>query len=158
MLYFPSSFQLLDRDILYFPCSHHIYEIIIRATFEVNYLVTFGSDILIFKRFQQFWQKVNINDLNTGLEDIIVNEKLNDITNDNMLIFYMDQSRTPHNGYYYRKLLELAVIFLGGISFQWPGAMHLLKIFIFRQQLKLTKNEEYSFCTICLFLIRLFVY
>jgi len=162
--------QLLERDILYFPCRHHIYEIILRSAFEVNFVVTSGPDIQIFKRFQQFLPKININNYNTGLEDIIVSEKLNDITNV-MLLFYMDQLRKPHNRDY-RELLELAVILLGGtttrgISFQYPGAMHhtrwiskaiySLKIFIFRKQFKLKKNEEDSIRSICIFLIRLYI-
>ncbi|KAL4141736.1 hypothetical protein QTP88_004317 [Uroleucon formosanum] len=153
--------QLLERDILYFPCRHHIYEIILRSAFEVNFVVTSGPDIQIFKRFQQFWPKVNINNYNTGLEDIIVSEKLNDITNV-MLLFYMDQLRKPHNRDDYRELLELAVIFLGGtpthgISFKYPGAMHharwiskaiySLKIFIFQDSIR----------SICIFLIRLYI-
>jgi len=40
--------QLLERDILYFPCRHHIYEIILRSAFEVNLVVTSGPDIQIF--------------------------------------------------------------------------------------------------------------
>jgi len=60
-----------------------------------------------------FWPKVDINNYNTGLEDIIISEKLNDITNV-MLLFYMDQLRKLHNRDDYRELLELAVIFLGG--------------------------------------------
>lgn len=37
------SEQLLERDILYFPCRHHILEIILRAAFEALLVLTFKS-------------------------------------------------------------------------------------------------------------------
>jgi len=90
-----------------------------------------------------------------------------------LLFFYTDQLRKSHNRDDYRELLELAVIFLGGspprgISFQYPGAMHHArwmskaiyspKIFVFRKQFKFKKNEKDSIRSICIFLIRLYVY
>lgn len=39
--------QLLGCDILYFPCRHHIYKIILRAVFD--FMVTSGPGVQIFK-------------------------------------------------------------------------------------------------------------
>lgn len=72
----------------------------------------------------------------------------------------------------YRELLELIVIFLGdipprGIFFRVPGAIHharwmakaiySLKIFLFRDEFKLTANEKSGFSDICLFIVSTYV-
>jgi hypothetical protein len=77
--------QLFERDILYFPCKYHIYKNLFGSAFEVTFVIMSGKDIQIFKHFQQFWPKVNVNNYNTGLEDKIVSEKLNYAT---MLFLY----------------------------------------------------------------------
>lgn len=105
------------------------------------------STKLVIREIAVFWQKARI-------------------------IFCMYQLRLFHYRQDYRELLELAVILLGGIPtpsiyFQYPVAMHharwiskaiySLKIFMFRNQFKLTKSEENSFGAICIFLIRLYI-
>lgn len=69
----------------------------------------------------------------------------------------------------YREFLELIIIFLGetpsrGIHFRQPGAYHFarwmskaiycLKIYLFRQQFKLTQREEKALKRICCFIIK----
>jgi hypothetical protein len=72
----------------------------------------------------------------------------------------------------YRELLELTVIFLGGIpargvKFMAPGAIHharwmakalySLKIWLFRGQFKLTAREEKGLHDVCMFVVLLYV-
>lgn len=72
----------------------------------------------------------------------------------------------------YREFLELILIFLGGCSLtkiriKTPGAIHhakwmakalySLKIYLFRDQFNLSKNEEKGLKDVCIFLIRNFL-
>ncbi|CAH0562819.1 unnamed protein product [Brassicogethes aeneus] len=72
----------------------------------------------------------------------------------------------------YKKLLTLTIIFLGGvpnkrISFRAPAGLHrarwmaksiyCLKIFMFRDQFKLTKNELKAITEICVFVVTIYV-
>jgi len=41
--------QLLQREILYLPCHHHIYEIILKSVFNFKLSGTSGPDVDIFK-------------------------------------------------------------------------------------------------------------
>jgi len=53
------SEQLLQRNILYMSCRHHIFEIVLRSVFEMKFgITTSGPDVPIFKRFRQFWSNV----------------------------------------------------------------------------------------------------
>lgn len=45
----------LGRDLLWLPCRHHMYEVILRAAFEVKMGGTSAPNVLLFKRFQQEW-------------------------------------------------------------------------------------------------------
>lgn len=71
----------------------------------------------------------------------------------------------------YKELLDLVIIFLGGIpakgvSFRQPAGLHrarwmakaiyALKIFLFRGQFKLTPREERGIREICFFTIRVY--
>jgi len=72
----------------------------------------------------------------------------------------------------YRELLELVIIFLGGtpqrgIHFMAPGAIHharwmakalyVLKIYLFRDQFRLTAYENRGIRDVCVFIVRLYV-
>ncbi|XP_057710018.1 uncharacterized protein LOC130927913 [Corythoichthys intestinalis] len=72
----------------------------------------------------------------------------------------------------YRELLELVIIFLGGspprgVHFRIPGAIHharwmakalyALKIYLFREQFKLTAHENKGIRDVCVFIVPLYV-
>lgn len=85
-----------------------------------------------------------------------------------MNIFYQNQLTKfqPRNDY--KELLNLAIIFLGGIPergipIRIPGGLHwarwmdLLKIYLFRDQFKLSKKEETRIREACIFTIKVYV-
>ena len=45
--------QMLERDLLYLPCRHHIYELILRAVFENKMPGTTGPNVAIFNNFKK---------------------------------------------------------------------------------------------------------
>lgn len=163
--------QKLEKDLLYLPCRHHIYELVLKCAFEVCIGVSSGPDIPLFKRFQQAWPKIDLHLYESGIQDEHVRKIIGD-NHDHILQFCLDQIQLHHPREDYKELLELAVIFLGGqpstgISFRIPGAFHharwmakaiyCLKIFLFRSQFRLTSHEQHGIKDICIFLLRLYI-
>lgn len=162
----------LGRNILYFPCRHHIYELILRSVFDTKLDEKSTSpNVQLFKRFQQSWSKFNLLNFKSGMEDQSVIDKLSVLAEDTKQ-FAMQNVQEHHPREDYRELLELTIIFLGGlpprgISFRVPGAFHharwmakaiyCLKIFLFRKEFTLTEEEETGIRDVCVFLVTLYV-
>ena len=58
--------RLIDKDLLYFICRHHIYELVLRSTFEIKFGKTTGPEIQLFKNFGDVWESVDKKKLRTG--------------------------------------------------------------------------------------------
>jgi len=163
--------HFLEKDLLYFPCRHHIYEIILKSVFDEKMGTTTGSNVLIFKKFQNAWPEINVQNYQSG----IINEKVkghlgNDLSRIIDLLRNNLENQQPREDY--REFLELALIFVGesparGVSFRVPGAVHharwmakgiyCLKIFLFRGQFSMSLQDENAICDICLFLVSLYI-
>ncbi|KAL4141447.1 hypothetical protein QTP88_004085 [Uroleucon formosanum] len=163
--------QLLEREIVYLPCRHHIYEIVLKSVFDLKLSGTSGPDMAIFKSFQLAWITMDTKMFNSGIENCIVMGSVNDVCDD-IIKFSIDRLEENHPRDDYREFLELTVIFLGGIlpngiHFKKPGAIHharwmakaiySLKIYLFREQFRLTVKEETALRNICIFIIRLYI-
>lgn len=162
----------LNKELLYLPCRHHIYEIILRSVFELKMKHhSSGPEIQLFKRFQIEWNKMDLTKFSCGVEDDEVKIILNDVIC-NVKTFCSNELKQNYSRDDYKEFLELALIFLGGdeqskITFKTPGAIHharwlakalySFKIYLFRKQFKLTKTEEKGLRDICIFLIRLYI-
>ena len=162
--------QKLERDILYLPCRHHIYEIILKTVFDNIVGQSFGPGILIFKDFREEWATMDKLKFTPGISDEYVKEKLSNITD--LLDFSMKCLKEQQLREDYRELLELMVIFLGGIpprgiSFRMPGAFHharwmakgiyCLKIYLFRNQFLIAKKGIERIRDVCIFVVYLYV-
>lgn len=64
----------LKRKLIWLPCRHHIFEIVLRAVFEVYWPVTSGPNVSIFGRFKTFWDKIDQSNYETGVKDEFVND------------------------------------------------------------------------------------
>ncbi|XP_050524154.1 uncharacterized protein LOC126895887 [Daktulosphaira vitifoliae] len=163
--------QWLEKNILYFPCHHHIYEIILKCTFHAKFGVTSGPNVPLFLCFQKSWPKINTENYKSGIDDRFIFEKLQSSI-DHILEFCLNQLKLSHFREDYREFLELTVIFLNGVPprgvlFRAPGAIHharwmskalyTLKIFIFREEFKLTQKKYNSISRICIFLVNLYI-
>jgi len=72
--------HLLQHNILYVPCRHHIFEIVLRSVFEVKFgITTSGPDVPIFKRFREFWSKVNTTNFEPGIRNEYVEKLLHNV-------------------------------------------------------------------------------
>ncbi|XP_039315242.1 uncharacterized protein LOC120359881 isoform X1 [Solenopsis invicta] len=161
--------QKLDRDILFLACRHHIFEIVLQGVFdEIQLFPSKGPDVPLFKRFKNTWKDIDQTQYLTWLSDASVREMLKDDANEILLYAKKKiEEDLPRDDY--QEFLELIIIFLGetpsrGIHFHQPGACHLarwmakaiycLKIYMFRQQFKLTHKEEKALRRICCFIIK----
>lgn len=164
--------QRLERDILFLACRHHIYELVLQGVFlEVKLYPSTGPDILLFKRFQHAWEKIDKTKFSTSVSDSYIHDILKDEADE--IISYAKNKLTedlPRDDY--QEFLELVIIFLGGvpprgITFRQPGPYHLarwmakaiysLKLFIFKNQFKLNSREETSLKDICCFIVKCYV-
>ncbi|KAJ8686121.1 hypothetical protein QAD02_021915 [Eretmocerus hayati] len=61
--------QLLESELLYLPCRHHIYEIILGCAFKLKIPKTVGPEVQLFKRFQSSWDNIDKDRLKIPEED-----------------------------------------------------------------------------------------
>ncbi|XP_044590570.1 uncharacterized protein LOC123269107 [Cotesia glomerata] len=152
-IYYGAGVELekaLGRELIWLPCRQQT-----------------GPNVPIFNRFKGFWNKIDKSKFKAGIEDTAVDQALSDIT-DEILGFIGEYLQKYHPRSDYREFLELSSVFLGivpkeNFSFKSPGAMsharwmskaiYCLKIFIFREEFKLTTYEINSLREICKFII-----
>lgn len=91
-------------------CHHHIYELVLRCVFEEKF-GTSGPNIPFFKKFQEYWSKLNTSNYNAGIEDSNICTALSYTKND-VLQFAFDHSKKEQFRKDYRELLELTIIYL----------------------------------------------
>jgi len=160
--------QFIDSDLLYLPCRHHIFELLLKSVFDLKLkLPTTGPDVPIFKRFQQQWPTLNTQNYYIGLNDTVVKSLVEN--KKDLIIEFCNKELKERQC---RELLELTVIFLGvipprGITFRYPGAFHharwmpkaiySFKIFLFQNQFQCQAKERNAFRDICIFLINIYV-
>lgn len=164
--------KILEKDILFIPCRHHIFEIILKAVFEAKMpFVTSGPNVLIFKKFQEFWPKIDTTKFESGIED----EKIKDILIprcNEIRVFVEKTLQTAQPRDDYKEFLILTLIFLGilppcGVKFRIPGAFHharwmakaiySLKIYLFRKQFKMTAKKLDALRDVCVFIVTTYV-
>ena len=162
--------QILDQDLLYFPCRHHVYELVLRSVFELKMSKSSAPDVPLFKKFQKAWSTINKSNYRSCVEDTYVCEKLQDTNLILDFCFHTINQKHPRGDYV--EFLEVMIIFLGGTltkgnSFKVPGAFHharwmakaiyVLKIYLFREEFLLSNEEIGSIKDICLFIANLYI-
>jgi len=147
----------IGRELLNLACRHHISEIMLEKVFSLND-VSKSPNMEIFGHFRDFWPRVDQAAFSTALQDeataTVVAPWKNEIIDfavQQLLIF---QPRDD-----YQELLELTIIFLGGvpargIHFRYPGAIHRarwmaraiysLKMWLFRKEFELPQRSGSS--------------
>ncbi|XP_050545362.1 uncharacterized protein LOC126907801 isoform X1 [Daktulosphaira vitifoliae] len=163
--------RLLEKELLYLPCRHHIFEIILRSIFDNKISCSTGKDVLIFKRFQQAWNNLNKENFKPHIFDSNIKEMIEPELQ-KIIIFVENNLNTVQPRNDYKEFLELTLIFLGVKShnspfFHKPGAIHharwmakaiySLKIYLFRDEFKLNSRETQGLRDVCLFLVLVYV-
>lgn len=162
---------LIDKDLLYFICRHHMYEIVLKCVFEIKFGISTGPDVPLFREFGCSWKSIDKTKYELGISDTFLKESLQDVR-EQILDFCAEYLKKDLIRSDYKEFLELINIFLGGQSlsgatFHPPGAIHharwmakaiyCLKMFIFRKQfLSNKKNDEIKCRDVCIFIIRVY--
>ena len=120
----------IGKRLLSFACRHHMFEIVLEHVFSLTLpAASTGPDVQIFKRFQGQWAFIDQTTLRTGLEDAVVRLKITEGIKEEVLAFSQQQLEEVHPRDDYKELLQLTVIFLGGvpaggIRFRAPAGLH----------------------------------
>ncbi|XP_043279806.1 uncharacterized protein [Venturia canescens] len=62
--------QMLKKSILYLPCRHHIFEIVLKSVFNAKLKsLSTGPDEPIVKRFKDSWSKIDSTAFRIGIDD-----------------------------------------------------------------------------------------
>src|SRR6218665_275094 len=149
--------QKVGRKLLHLACRHHILELILAHVFSLHD-VSKSPNIEIFTHFKEYWPQIDHTGYCTALEDqslaaVIAPWK------DSVIAFAVCELEEYQSRDDYRELLELTIIFLGGIPprgihFLYPGAVHRarwmtkaiysIKMVLFRNQYNLQKQQKAS--------------
>lgn len=165
--------KLMNRTLMYLPCRHHIYELVLKYVFLKKVLnsTTVGPRITIFHKFKNSWGTFDLNFYNYGITDRIVKKIVKPAQTKETATYCLNQLEKDICRDDYREFLELVIIFVGytlpnGNRFHKPGASHharwmskaiyALKIFIFRDQFQLTQNELDGIRDVCFFLVLIY--
>jgi hypothetical protein len=163
--------QKLQKDLLWLACRHHVLEIMLEAVVVHSLGPSKGPEIAVFKRFQTNWTFIDQTTYLTALSEEQTASEVADITAQ-MISFAQHQlfEFQPRDDYH--ELLDLTIIFLGGVpvkgvSFKAPAGLHrarwmakaiyALKMWMFRGQFRLNAREEKGLKNICIFAVRLYV-
>ncbi|XP_074114153.1 uncharacterized protein LOC141537206 [Cotesia typhae] len=163
--------KILGRELIWLSCRHHIFEIVLRGAFEVFWPVSSGPNVQMFGRFKKFWDDIDITNYKSGVEDAVVADIISNKKDEiSSFITKSLQLLQPRDDY--KELLELSLIFLGEmpqekISFKRPGAVHharwmakaiySLKMYLFRDEFKLSQKELHGLRHFCIFIVTLYL-
>ena len=162
----------LDRDLLFLPCRHHISELLLKAVFELNFGKSSAPDVLMFDRFARKWNGINTKNFKNGMVDEKVRNSMGLDEIELHKEFCLTKLRFYHERMDYKELLELSLIFIGGNvpnfkQFRLPGAtsharfmakaIYIYKMFLFRDEFKMTSKELDGIRNVCIFLTRVYV-
>lgn len=100
--------QKLEREVLYFGCRHHVFEIILAAVFTKCKFEVSGPDIPLFKRFKSNWSEINTENFVPGISSPKIQNIFKD-KNEILTSLTTAISKTmPRDDY--RELLDLSII------------------------------------------------
>jgi hypothetical protein len=155
---------MIGRDLLHLACRHHMMEIVAARVLAVCGIPSTGPDILLFKRFQQYWKSID-QDRFEVIEGSIADRE-------DILSFYNMHLAVKQPRDDYRELLEVSIIYLGGtpprgIRFMQPGALHrarwmariiyAIKLSLFKSQFIMTKQEQAGIKRYAAFCVNIYV-
>ncbi|GBN04125.1 hypothetical protein AVEN_232542-1 [Araneus ventricosus] len=104
--------QTFYSEMLFFVCRHHVYELVLKAVFEVKIeQVTTSPDIPLFKKLKDNWKNIDLTKIQFYRETIELFRTVPVL--ENLFDFYRDEKNVMVRDDY-RELIELPIGFLGG--------------------------------------------
>lgn len=112
----PTQFieESLGRELTYFACRHHVYEIVLRQAFETKFGKTEGPNVSLFEKFKKDWREIDHTKFKSGIADKEVQRKIGTHVRQKITQFCLQQLQNSHYRDDYKEFLELVVLFLGG--------------------------------------------
>ena len=160
----------MGRHILHLDCRHHISEILLEAEYLGHFEEkTDGPNVAFFKKFKNDWAKIDQSKFKNCLSDryvksFLVTDRLN------LLNFIQSMCDIKQVRDDYKELLNLRKLVLGAkkdFTFLKPGASHrarwmskaiyLLKMYLCRDQLSLSKKELRAMQNVVIFIILVYI-
>lgn len=161
--------QMLERDVFYLPCRHHIYELQLKEVFEAKFGKTSGPGVPMFSSFKEKWENIKDKPYSPGIEDDEVAAKISVEVQIDIKSFCLAQlkEKQPRNDY--KEFLQIVLLFLGqnipSYHFSPPGpvsharwmakGIYCPKMFLFRKHLNL--NELNGLRDVSIFIVTLYV-
>lgn len=161
--------ELLDRELAYFACRHHIFEVVLRHAFEPKLGKNKGPDVPVFERMKKDWNKLNRSKFKCGLKDKFVRKKITDDVANKTKQFCLQQLTKSQSRADYKEFLELEMLFLGETTPNFRGirrpgptcharwmakAINALKMFLLRNEISLQPGEFDGMRDVCIFVCR----
>jgi len=106
--------QKMDKELLWLACRHHMLEIMLEAVVVHCLGPSKSPDIAIFKRFQAHWPYIDQSSYQTALSDEQTAGIVDDVSH-RVISFAENQLENFQPRDDYRELLELTIVFLGGV-------------------------------------------
>lgn len=163
--------QKLNRQLLYLPCRHHIYELVLRCIFDLYMPASTAPDVPLFNRVRNDWRYIDAKSFKSGIDDEIVANAIPPEERTEIMNFCLKNLGKQQYRADYKEFLELTVIFLGGTipdySLRTPGptsharwmakGIYMLKMFLLREQLELNEVMLSNIRSICILIVRVYV-
>ncbi|GBN95003.1 hypothetical protein AVEN_79173-1 [Araneus ventricosus] len=100
-----------DREIAYFSCRHHIYELVLRSVFEYEFNeVTASTDVAFFKKIREKWNNLEKENYMDGYEYLNARCSESKILSN---VNYLSNALKNKLKNYHRELVELCIVFIG---------------------------------------------
>lgn len=164
--------QKLGRELIYFPCRHHIYELVLKGVFEAKLpQITTNANVPFFKNFKNHWFDFDLTIFESGMKSNRCKNILGDIKRE-IISFALNKLEEGQIRDDYKELLELTILFLSEndcniTKIRPPGALHqarwmaraiyCLKIFLLRSQYSMLPEEIIALEDVCVFIIKFYI-
>ncbi|XP_053967780.1 uncharacterized protein LOC128869270 isoform X1 [Anastrepha ludens] len=162
----------LGRNLLLFPCRHHVSELLVKAVFELNFGKSSAPEVPLFNRFSNSWKNINSKSFKSGISENEVRKVFTIAEVEIFKNFCLTALNSHHTCANYKELLQLSLLFVGEdvpnfSQVRSPGAtsharfmskcLYCYKMFLFREQFVLTTSEIKSLRSVCIFLTCIYV-
>lgn len=105
--------QKLGREILWLPCRHHIFELVLAGVFNSSKAcIMSGPDVPLFKRFKSAWESIDKSKYSDFKSDSVLYDVLKGHTEE-IIEFAKNSLKELQPRDDYKELLNLTLIFLG---------------------------------------------
>ncbi|CAH0547045.1 unnamed protein product [Brassicogethes aeneus] len=129
--------KIIMKDLLYFACRHHIFELVLEACFSMCMPSSSGPNIQLFQRFQKNWNMLKRSQPRDDYKELL-----------DLVLTFIGHNKKPTfraPGAFHRA--------------RWMAkAIYVLKIFMFQTQFALTRVEKKSLSRIASFIVSTYVF